>query len=103
MKARNNLKLVYVCVLLALASQPLSANPLNPSVVNGQASFATTGNALTVTNTPGAIINWQGFSIGANEISRFAQQSASSAVLNRVISNNPSSILGRLEEKKRED
>ncbi|MDO8346914.1 MAG: filamentous hemagglutinin N-terminal domain-containing protein [Rugosibacter sp.] len=97
MKARHTLKPVYVCVLLALSAQAVLANPLNPTVVNGQASFATTGNALTVTNTPGTIINWQGFSIGAREITRFNQQSAASAVLNRVISNNPSSILGALQ------
>ncbi len=84
-------------LLLAFAAQTAQANPIGAAVVNGQASFATTGNTLTVTNTPGAIINWQGFSIGANEITRFAQQSASSAVLNRVISNNPSSILGSLQ------
>src|SRR5574340_70660 len=84
-------------VLLVFSVQTAQANPIGPTVVNGQASFATAGNLLTVTHTPGTIINWQGFSIGANEITRFAQQSASSAVLNRVISNNPSSILGALQ------
>ncbi len=97
MKTRHTLKPVYVCVLLVLSAQAALANPLNPTIVSGQASFATAGNALTVTNTPGAIINWQGFSIGANEITRFNQQSAASAVLNRVVSNNPSSILGALQ------
>ncbi len=66
-------------------------------MVNGQASFASTANTLTVTNTPGTIINWQGFSIQQNEITRFAQQSASSTVLNRVVTNNPSQILGTLQ------
>ena len=83
-------------VLFAFA-QTAQANPTGANVVNGQASFATTGNTLTVTNTPGTIINWQGFSIGSNEITRFAQQSASSAVLNRVISNDPSNIMGTLQ------
>ncbi|MBI5891234.1 MAG: filamentous hemagglutinin N-terminal domain-containing protein [Nitrosomonadales bacterium] len=72
------------------------ANPLGGTVVNGQASFNTTGNTLTVTNTPGTIINWQGFSINANEVTHFAQQSASSTVLNHVVTNNPSVILGTL-------
>jgi filamentous hemagglutinin family protein len=72
------------------------ANPMGGAVVNGQASFNTSGNTLTVTNTPGTIINWQGFSINANEVTRFAQQSASSTVLNRVVTNNPSVILGTL-------
>jgi filamentous hemagglutinin family protein len=72
------------------------ANPIGGNVVNGQASFNTSGNTLTVTNTPGTIINWQGFSIGANETTHFAQQSASSTVLNHVVTNNPSVILGTL-------
>jgi filamentous hemagglutinin family protein len=91
------LKPVYAAVLLAVVVQTAQANPIGGTVAAGQASFATTGNTLNVTNTPGTIINWQGFSIGANEITHFAQQSASSAVLNRVISNNPSSILGTLQ------
>ncbi len=98
--AWRNRELRLKPIFIALAccySLSAQANPIGAQVVNGQASFATTGNALTVTNTPGAIINWQGFSIGANEITRFNQQSAASAVLNRVVSNNPSSILGALQ------
>ncbi|MDH3282773.1 MAG: filamentous hemagglutinin N-terminal domain-containing protein, partial [Gammaproteobacteria bacterium] len=51
---------------------------------------------MNVTNTPGAIINWKGFSIGANEITRFIQEHNASAVLNRVVGANPSQILGQL-------
>ncbi|MDH2917392.1 MAG: hypothetical protein PXX77_11025, partial [Gallionella sp.] len=65
-------------MLLALGIQTAEANPVGASVANGQASFANSGNTLTVTNTPGTIINWQAFSIQQNEITRFAQQSASS-------------------------
>ena len=43
------------------------ANPVGPAIVHGQASFQTQGKSLTVTNSPGTIINWQGFSIGAGE------------------------------------
>src|SRR5690606_14902950 len=50
---------------------------------------------------PNAIINWQSFSIGANEITRFIQQSQASAVLNRVTGGggaiDPSVILGALQ------
>ncbi|MEI7970329.1 MAG: GLUG motif-containing protein, partial [Betaproteobacteria bacterium] len=73
------------------------ANPLDPSVVSGGAQFHQHGNTLTVTNTPGAVIEWRGFSVGADEVTRFAQHSAASAVLNRVIGPDPSQILGRLE------
>src|SRR5688572_13544945 len=59
-----------------------AANPVGPNVAAGAASFATAGKTLTVTNAPGTIINWQAFSIGTGELTRFNQQSASSAVLN---------------------
>jgi filamentous hemagglutinin family protein len=73
------------------------ANPYGFSIVNGQVFVNYNGNVLNVTNTPGAIIHWQGFSIGVNEITRFIQQSASSTVLNRVVGADPSIILGTLQ------
>ena len=72
------------------------ANPTAPAVVNGTATFAISGKQLTVTNTPGTIINWAGFSIAKDETTRFNQPSAASVVLNRVTSTDPSSILGTL-------
>ena len=97
-KSISGRKLLAAALMACGFIAPLAlANPLNPSVANGAATFATTGNALTVTNTPGAIINWQGFSISANEITRFVQQSAASAVLNRVTGGVASSILGSLQ------
>ncbi|MBX3663399.1 MAG: filamentous hemagglutinin N-terminal domain-containing protein [Burkholderiales bacterium] len=82
-------------ILLAF-NATVSANPTAPQVAAGAASFQTSGNTLTVTNAPGTIINWQSFSIGAGELTRFQQQSALSAVLNRVTGSDPSSILGAL-------
>ena len=73
------------------------ANPTGGSVVSGHADITTSGKTVSVTNTPGTIINWQGFSIAADELTRFIQQSANSAVLNRVVGQDPSSILGRLQ------
>ncbi|MFH1044538.1 MAG: autotransporter-associated beta strand repeat-containing protein, partial [Pseudomonadota bacterium] len=72
------------------------ANPTNPTVISGAATFAASGKSLNVTNTPGAIINWQGFSVKADELTRFIQQNAQSAVLNRVTSQEQSAILGQL-------
>ncbi len=83
-------------VSCALAA-PALANPNAPTVVGGQASFHVSGKTLTVTNAPGTIIHWQGFSIAADELTRFLQQSPVSAVLNRVVGSNPSEILGRLQ------
>ncbi len=73
------------------------ALPNGANVVSGQATFQATGKTLTVTNTPGAIINWNGFSIRADELARFQQQSAGSTVLNRVVGQDPSAILGALQ------
>lgn len=75
---------------------PVSALPNGAAVVNGQVGFANNGNTLTVTNSPGSIINWQGFSIDRSELVNFIQQNSSSSVLNRVVGLNPSAILGAL-------
>jgi len=65
-------------------------------MVHGQAAFSSLPNALNVTNSPGAIINWNSFGIDPNEVTRFVQQSSASAVLNRVVGQDPSAILGQL-------
>ena len=73
------------------------AAPTLPQVVAGQATFNQQGNVFSITNTPGAIINWQSFNIGAGEVTRFIQQNADSAVLNRVLGQDPTKILGALQ------
>lgn len=85
-----------VGLAFASAATPALANPGGATVVSGSATFAASGNTLDITNTPGAIIHWQQFSIGKDEITRFIQQNAASAVLNRVTGQNPSTILGQL-------
>jgi len=87
----------FCATMLFVVAQTANANPIGGNVMNGSASFATTGNTLTVTNTPGTIINWQGFSINSNEVTRFAQQSAASTVLNRVVGSDASNIMGTLQ------
>ena len=84
-------------VLVAGCFGSAFANPLGPQVVNGQVSFVNQGNALTITNSPGSIINWQGFSIDQNEVTRFIQQNPNSTVLNRIVGQDPSRILGALQ------
>jgi len=86
-----------VVAIAACFAQTIQANPTAPTVVGGSATFATAGNTLSVTNTPGAIINWQQFNIGQGEITKFIQQSAQSTVLNRVLGQDPSQILGTLQ------
>jgi len=73
------------------------ANPDGAQIVSGQVSIDTaTPGVTTVSNSPNAIINWQNFSIAQNELTRFIQENGQSAVLNRIIGQNPSEILGQL-------
>src|SRR5512139_3029575 len=72
------------------------ALPTGVNVVSGQAQVATNGSSMTVTNSANAILNWQSFGIGAGASVRFNQPNSSSAVLNRVVGNDPSNILGSL-------
>lgn len=70
--------------------------PTGATVVNGAADIATREGQMTVRNTPNAVLNWESFSIGAGNGVHFEQAGATSKVLNRVVGNDPSSILGRL-------
>ena len=90
---RTTLATGFLCMLAGEAA----ANPTGMQVVAGQVSTVTSGNQLLITNSPGAILNWQSFSIMPGELTRFIQQSASSSVLNRITGQNPSQILGALQ------
>ncbi|NEP12609.1 MAG: filamentous hemagglutinin N-terminal domain-containing protein [Symploca sp. SIO2C1] len=83
---------------LVSTSLPTTANPTNPTVINGTVTITNPNpTTLEITNTPGSIINWQGFSINPGELTRFLQQSPESVILNRVIGSDPSQILGTLQ------
>jgi filamentous hemagglutinin family protein len=77
------------------------ANPTGGVAIVGQATMVTTGNQLVVTTQNGAgtnhsAINWQSFSIPAGSATYFQQPSATSMVINRVVTNTPSVIFGTL-------
>lgn len=74
------------------------ANPGGASVVSGIANFNGLGTSnLTINQSSNvAIINWQNFSIGAGEITRFVQPGVDSLAVNRVVTGNPSAIYGQL-------
>lgn len=84
-------------LLLAACFGAPQAAPVSPQVVAGQATFSQQGNVFSITNTPNTIINWQSFSVGAGEVTRFVQQSSASAVLNRILGQDPSRIFGALQ------
>lgn len=86
-----------VVALAALDATAAAALPVGPKVGAGSASVSQAGRLMSITNAPGTILNWQGFSIDAGETVRFIQQNAQSAVLNRVVGPNPSTLLGSLQ------
>ncbi|WP_460836150.1 two-partner secretion domain-containing protein, partial [Massilia agri] len=90
-------KLARVAVCVAACHGSAQAAPTSPQVVAGQATFSQQGNVFSITNTPGAIINWQSFNVNAGEVTRFTQQGSDSAVLNRIVGQDPSRILGALQ------
>ena len=72
-------------------------NPSGATVVHGSVGLSNpVAGTLNVTTSSNAIINWQGFSIGSDELTRFIQPGSGSAVLNRVVGSESSEILGQL-------
>lgn len=89
-------KLITLAVAAAFASGA-HALPTGAQVVNGQVVVTQpASNVLNIQSSPNAIVNWQQFNIGANESVRIQQQSAASAILNRVVGGDASKILGQL-------
>ncbi|WP_417069668.1 filamentous hemagglutinin N-terminal domain-containing protein [Niveibacterium terrae] len=95
---RVALSQLSMAVSALLAGSMAYGNPSGGQVVAGSATITNgapgTQNIFQQSNR--AIINWQGFSIAANETVNFVQPSASSVTLNRVLGNDPSAIFGRL-------
>lgn len=98
-----NLAALPVGIAIAWAAMvPVAhGNPAGGVAIVGQATMVTTGNQLLVTTQNGAgtnhsAINWQSFSIPAGNTTYFQQPSASSTVINRVVTNTPSQIFGTL-------
>lgn len=78
----------------ALAQE--SVLPTGMQIANGTAHQAFDGSRMTVTNSRNAVLDWQSFSIGAGNGVHFQQEDTASKVLNRVVGNDPSRILGSL-------
>ncbi|MEC9365273.1 MAG: hypothetical protein VYC42_18785, partial [Pseudomonadota bacterium] len=68
-----------------LAPAAASGGPSGAEIVHGQVNLTSPDPGALVIDqqSDAAIINWQSFSIGANEYVVFNQPSASAAVLNR--------------------
>ena len=82
--------------MLAFGSN-VYALPTGGAVSAGSASIASGAGKTTINqSSQNVAINWQSFSIGADEAVQFVQPNSSSVALNRVLGPDPSSILGSL-------
>lgn len=71
--------------------------PTGGQIVSGSGTISAQGAAMTVNqNTARMIANWSSFNIGANASVNFVQPSASAVALNRIQSQDPTQIMGRL-------
>ena len=90
---------VLVTLALSLSSLPLVYSlPEGENVLSGSATFDRgTPSTLNIsTSSDRLIVDYNGFSIAQNEAVHFNQPSSSSIALNRVVGQDPSSILGTL-------
>ncbi|TCB58426.1 filamentous hemagglutinin N-terminal domain-containing protein [Acinetobacter terrae] len=103
---KNTIKVLMSCalstILLTLSSSIFAAMndttlPTGQQVTSGSADFTQTGNTLNINqHTQNLSTNWNTFNIGRQATVNFNQQNQSSIALNRVLDNNASQIMGRL-------
>jgi filamentous hemagglutinin family protein len=75
----------------------LRANPVGGVVATGSATISNGPGVVTINQaTNKAVIDWQSFSVGAGELTKFVQPSSASATLNRVLGGQMSIIDGSL-------
>jgi len=90
---------ILIGFCFVLYPQGVYALPQGYNVVGGTASNFdySTADELTVTQTSNRLATeWQSFSIGSPEKVEFIQPGISSIALNKVVTGNPSQILGTL-------
>ena len=83
----------------AAQSVPPATLPQGGQVVQGSAAITVSSASQMIIHqrSPQAIIDWNGFSIGANSLLQILQPSAASAILNRVTGGDLSAIYGQLQ------
>ena len=81
-----------------LLSSTVQAGPTGGQVVGGSGSIAQSGTNTTINQTTqNMAINWQSYNVNANERVQYIQPNASSVSLNSILSNNGSTIAGRID------
>ena len=93
----RNLFVNLVLVALLLAPSLCLANPEGGVVSAGEATISESGSNLTINQASDkAVIDWRSFDIAPTEATKFNQPSPESVTLNRIHSDNASTIAGKL-------
>jgi len=89
------MRFIYVPFLFAISA---FSNPTGASVQSGDVQISSIdGQTIHIQASDKAIIHWEDFSIAEQELTKFIQPGFDASVLNRVVGENISSILGKLE------
>jgi len=84
--------------LLVMAAGNALAGPEGAQVVGGAGSISQSGLTTTINqSTQNMAINWQSYNVDADERVQYIQPNSSSISLNRILSNNGSTIAGRID------
>jgi len=87
----------YIALCLSMLCSAAYAAPEGGNISSGSGTIAQSGTTTSVNQqSQNLAIDWQTFSIGADEAVNFNQPNASSVALNRVLGQDASSILGSL-------
>ena len=92
-----NLASLCAGLLSLAANTPSLASPTGGQVTAGNGQITQNGNQTTISQqSQNLAIDWQSFNIGANQGVTFVQPGATSVVLNQVLGQGASQILGSL-------
>ena len=88
---------LLLSIFLSFSTGYVYANPTGGEVVAGSASISSSATRMDINqHSDRAVLNWQDFSIDANEQVNFNQPGKGSVALNRVVGANISNIQGQL-------
>ncbi|MBT6544441.1 MAG: filamentous hemagglutinin N-terminal domain-containing protein, partial [Rhodobacteraceae bacterium] len=96
-KLADKLSVSVLAVLLSSTSLASQELPQNGQILSGTGSIVQDGADMSITqNSANLDINWNSFSIGAENTVTFKQPSATSTALNRVTGTQTSAIHGKM-------
>lgn len=98
LSATNKYLMLWTVSLVALSiTSQTHANPAGGQVEAGVANIEQQASRMDINQaSQKAVINWQGFNIDRGEQVNFNQPNRDASTLNRVIGNDPSTILGKM-------